>query len=92
MGRSVRKLYIRCNHVNFAYLVEEMAHLSYLVPFFFPDLSKLGGLSVLVGQLNHPDTDIRKISAWILGKASQNNPLVQKQVHYYYYFLFSLNL
>ncbi|KDO37954.1 hypothetical protein CISIN_1g015496mg [Citrus sinensis] len=32
------------------------------------------------GQLNHPDTDIRKISAWILGKASQNNPLVQKQV------------
>ncbi|KDO37955.1 hypothetical protein CISIN_1g015496mg [Citrus sinensis] len=44
------------------------------------DLSKLGGLSVLVGQLNHPDTDIRKISAWILGKASQNNPLVQKQV------------
>ncbi|WRX10432.1 Nucleotide exchange factor Fes1 - like 1 [Theobroma cacao] len=31
-------------------------------------------------ELNHPDTDVRKISAWILGKASQNNPFVQKQV------------
>lgn len=56
--------------------------------FFFSDLSKLGGLSVLIRQLNHPDTDIRKISAWILGKASQNNPLVQKQVHYYFFFIY----
>ncbi|KAJ4720385.1 hsp70 nucleotide exchange factor FES1 [Melia azedarach] len=44
------------------------------------DLSKLGGLAVLIRELNHPDTDTRKLSAWILGKASQNNPFVQKQV------------
>ncbi|XWS41155.1 hypothetical protein CRYUN_Cryun17cG0055900 [Craigia yunnanensis] len=44
------------------------------------DLCKLGGLAVIIRELNHPDPDIRKISAWILGKASQNNPYVQKQV------------
>ncbi|XP_044462772.1 hsp70 nucleotide exchange factor FES1-like isoform X2 [Mangifera indica] len=44
------------------------------------DLSKLGGFAVLIRELNHPNMDIRKISAWILGKASQNNPFVQKQV------------
>ncbi|XAR64318.1 hypothetical protein NMG60_11024611 [Bertholletia excelsa] len=44
------------------------------------DLHKLGGLSVIIGQLNNSDQEIRMNSAWILGKASQNNPLVQKQV------------
>ncbi|KAE8646749.1 nucleotide exchange factor SIL1 [Cucumis sativus] len=44
------------------------------------DLDKLGGLAVLTRELNHVDPDVRKIAAWILGKASQNNPIVQKQV------------
>lgn len=44
------------------------------------DLCKLGGFAVIIRELNHPDPDIRIISAWILGKASQNNPYVQKQV------------
>ncbi|XP_044507411.1 hsp70 nucleotide exchange factor FES1-like isoform X2 [Mangifera indica] len=44
------------------------------------DLSKLGGFDVLIREMNHPNTDIRKISAWILGKASQNSPFIQKQV------------
>ncbi|KAK2634695.1 hypothetical protein Ddye_029487 [Dipteronia dyeriana] len=44
------------------------------------DICKLGGLVVLIRELNHPDTDVRKFSAWILGEASQNNPFVQKQV------------
>ncbi|KAK1571343.1 hypothetical protein Q3G72_015376 [Acer saccharum] len=44
------------------------------------DLCKLGGLAVLIRELNHPDTDVRKFSAWILGEASQNNPFVQKQI------------
>lgn len=44
------------------------------------DLCKLGGLSVIVQELDHPDSEIRTTSAWLLGKASQNNPFVQKQV------------
>ncbi|KAI9157747.1 hypothetical protein LWI28_027332 [Acer negundo] len=44
------------------------------------DLCKLGGLAVLIRELNHPDTDVRKFSAWILGEAGQNNPFVQKQI------------
>lgn len=44
------------------------------------DLHKLGGLSVIIRELNNPDPEIRTTSAWILGKASQNNPVVQKQV------------
>ncbi|CAI0545507.1 unnamed protein product [Linum tenue] len=44
------------------------------------DLAKLGGLALVVGELNHPASDIRTISAWVIGKASQNNALVQKQV------------
>ncbi|XVE86408.1 hypothetical protein DITRI_Ditri18aG0032200 [Diplodiscus trichospermus] len=44
------------------------------------DLCKLGGLAVIIRELNHPDPDIRKLSAWILGKASQNSPYVQKQI------------
>ncbi|KAK9934192.1 hypothetical protein M0R45_021344 [Rubus argutus] len=44
------------------------------------DLNKLGGLAVVIGELNHSDAETRKMAAWIIGKASQNNPLVQKQV------------
>ncbi|KAG5521705.1 hypothetical protein RHGRI_034057 [Rhododendron griersonianum] len=44
------------------------------------DLHKLGGLSVVIRVLDNPDSEIRMTSAWILGKASQNNPVVQKQV------------
>lgn len=46
-------------------------------------MDKLGGLAVLTRELNHVDPDVRKIAAWILGKASQNNPIVQKQVRPY---------
>ncbi|KAK2980055.1 hypothetical protein RJ640_000121 [Escallonia rubra] len=44
------------------------------------DLHKLGGLAVVMGELNNLDPGIRTTSAWILGKATQNNPVVQKQV------------
>jgi nucleotide exchange factor SIL1 len=44
------------------------------------DLNKLGGLAIVIQELNHPDPDIRRLSAWVLGKAYQNNPVVQKQV------------
>ncbi|XP_010426791.1 PREDICTED: hsp70 nucleotide exchange factor FES1-like [Camelina sativa] len=44
------------------------------------DLSKSGGLRVVAGELNHDDTEVRKLAAWVLGKASQNNPFVQEQV------------
>lgn len=44
------------------------------------DLNKLGGLFVIIDQLNHPDPDTRKLAAWVLGKASQNNPTLQNQV------------
>ncbi|KAE8700022.1 ARM repeat superfamily protein isoform 2 [Hibiscus syriacus] len=43
-------------------------------------MCKLGGHGVIIRELDHSDSDVRKISAWILGKASQNNPYVQKQV------------
>ncbi|XP_055802258.1 hsp70 nucleotide exchange factor FES1 [Solanum dulcamara] len=44
------------------------------------DLQKLGGFSVLIRVLNHSEPEIRTAAAWVLGKASQNNPIVQKQV------------
>ncbi|KAE9602671.1 putative nucleotide exchange factor Fes1 [Lupinus albus] len=44
------------------------------------DLNKLGGLLAVTQELNHSDPGIRTIAAWILGKASQNNPVVQQQV------------
>uniref|UniRef100_A0A5B7BIV4 Putative hsp70 nucleotide exchange factor FES1 isoform X2 n=1 Tax=Davidia involucrata TaxID=16924 RepID=A0A5B7BIV4_DAVIN len=44
------------------------------------DLHKLGGLPVVIRELNSPDPEMRTTSAWILGKASQNNPVVQKRV------------
>ncbi|OIT30004.1 hypothetical protein A4A49_14119 [Nicotiana attenuata] len=44
------------------------------------DLQKLGGFSVLLRKLDHSEPEIRTAAAWVLGKASQNNPIVQKQV------------
>ncbi|OIW18302.1 hypothetical protein TanjilG_31442 [Lupinus angustifolius] len=44
------------------------------------DLNKLGGLLAVTRELNHSDSGIRTLAAWILGKASQNNPVVQQQV------------
>ncbi|KAF7838729.1 Nucleotide exchange factor SIL1 [Senna tora] len=44
------------------------------------DLHKLGGLVAVTRELHHSDSSIRTIAAWILGKASQNNPVVQQQV------------
>ncbi|CAN1812944.1 Hsp70 nucleotide exchange factor fes1 [Linum perenne] len=44
------------------------------------DLNKLGGLALVVRELNHPESEIRTISAWVIGKASQNNAAVQEQV------------
>ncbi|KAK4779592.1 hypothetical protein SAY87_015698 [Trapa incisa] len=44
------------------------------------DLSKLGGLALVIRELNHPESEIRKLSAWVIGKASQNNPTIQRQV------------
>ncbi|XP_058102608.1 uncharacterized protein LOC131246464 isoform X1 [Magnolia sinica] len=44
------------------------------------DLNKLGGLVAVIRELNNSEPEIRTTSAWILGKASQNNPVVQKQI------------
>lgn len=44
------------------------------------ELHKLGGLIIVIKQLNHPEPEVRTTSALILGKACQNNPVVQKQV------------
>ncbi|KAJ8759938.1 hypothetical protein K2173_010084 [Erythroxylum novogranatense] len=44
------------------------------------DLSKLGGLSPLIRELNHSDSDVRRVAAWVLGKASQNHAIIQKQI------------
>ncbi|XP_008801182.2 hsp70 nucleotide exchange factor FES1 isoform X2 [Phoenix dactylifera] len=44
------------------------------------DLDKLGGLVAVIRELHHSDPEIRTTSAWILGKASQNNALVQNQI------------
>ncbi|XP_006660832.1 hsp70 nucleotide exchange factor FES1 [Oryza brachyantha] len=47
------------------------------------DLDKLGGLVALIQDLNNANEEIRTTSAWVLGKASQNNALVQNQIHGY---------
>ncbi|KAK4373481.1 hypothetical protein RND71_008865 [Anisodus tanguticus] len=44
------------------------------------DLQKLGGFSVLIRKLDHSEPEIRTAAEWVLGKASQNNPIVQKQM------------
>ncbi|KAI3700647.1 hypothetical protein L2E82_45310 [Cichorium intybus] len=50
---------------------------SFLVLF---DLHKFGGLALVIQGLSNSDPGIRVACAWIVGKASQNNPIVQKQV------------
>ncbi|EAZ09731.1 hypothetical protein OsI_32019 [Oryza sativa Indica Group] len=44
------------------------------------DLDKLGGLVAVIQDLNNANEEIRTTSAWVLGKASQNNALVQNQI------------
>ncbi|EER96516.1 hypothetical protein BDA96_02G166600 [Sorghum bicolor] len=44
------------------------------------DLDKLGGLLPLIQELSNADEGMRTTSAWVLGKASQNNVLVQNQI------------
>ncbi|KAK9051772.1 hypothetical protein SSX86_028400 [Deinandra increscens subsp. villosa] len=44
------------------------------------DLHKMGGLSVVTRELSNSDSGIRMTCASIIGKASQNNPIVQEQV------------
>ncbi|KAJ7533211.1 hypothetical protein O6H91_13G037900 [Diphasiastrum complanatum] len=44
------------------------------------DLNKLGGLVALVNELERDEEELRTTAAWVLGKASQNNPDVQKQI------------
>jgi len=44
------------------------------------DLHKLGGLVAIIRELHNAEPEIRKTSAWILGKAGQNNVLVQNQI------------
>jgi len=64
-----KELYLLCfshGHMIFSHL--------------FSDLEKLGGLIPLIQELNNADEGIRTTSAWVLGKASQNNVLVQNQV------------
>ncbi|KAK6139120.1 hypothetical protein DH2020_027138 [Rehmannia glutinosa] len=43
-------------------------------------MTKTWGLTAVIRELSNPIPEIRTISAWILGKASQNNPFVQKQI------------
>ncbi|PPS13689.1 hypothetical protein GOBAR_AA06892 [Gossypium barbadense] len=61
---------------NVLTVATDVAHVVKVLP---SDMCKLGGLGVIIRELDHPDSDVRKFSAWILGKASQNNPYVQKQ-------------
>ncbi|KAL9319538.1 hypothetical protein ACSQ67_011377 [Phaseolus vulgaris] len=44
------------------------------------NINKLGGLVAVTKELNHSDPVIRTLAAWVLGKASQNNPIVQQQI------------
>lgn len=44
------------------------------------DLHKIGGLAALTIALQHSDSEVRAMGAWVVGKAAQNNPTVQKQV------------
>ncbi|CAI9279785.1 unnamed protein product [Lactuca saligna] len=50
-----------------------------LINDFESDMHKLGGLALVIRELSNSDAGIRVACAWIVGKASQNNPVVQKQ-------------
>ncbi|CAI9268124.1 unnamed protein product [Lactuca saligna] len=51
-----------------------------LINDFESDMHKFGGLASVIRELSNSDPGIRVACAWIVGKASQNNPVVQKQV------------
>lgn len=44
------------------------------------DLDKLGGLQLVIAELDRPEEELRTTAAWVLGKACQNNLVVQKQI------------
>lgn len=44
------------------------------------DLDKLGGVAAVIRQLDNVEPDVRKLAAWVLGTACQNNPVVQNQI------------
>ncbi|KAG0621219.1 hypothetical protein M758_3G002500 [Ceratodon purpureus] len=44
------------------------------------DLDKLGGLQSIIAELDRPEEELRTTAAWVLGKACQNNLVVQKQI------------
>ncbi|KAG6557576.1 hypothetical protein Mapa_000852 [Marchantia paleacea] len=44
------------------------------------DLNKLGGLVAVIGELDREEVELRAAAASVLGKASQNNPIVQAQL------------
>ncbi|KAG8477178.1 hypothetical protein CXB51_030309 [Gossypium anomalum] len=75
--RALQELLILVEPIDNANGKRDVAHVVKVLP---SDMCKLGGLGVIIRELDHPDSDVRKFSAWILGKASQNNPYVQKQV------------
>jgi hsp70-interacting protein len=51
------------------------------------DMDKLGGLVAVTKELEDIESEIRTTSAWVLGKASQNNAFVQNQVSYYFLYI-----
>ncbi|KAI3866595.1 hypothetical protein MKX03_023807 [Papaver bracteatum] len=59
--------------------LQELLHLVELID-NANDLGKLGGIAAVLQELDNSDLQIRITSAWILGKAGQNDPLVQKQI------------
>lgn len=75
------------HNANCNYLLQHYSFVIIIIIFiiiksFFwcwPDLNKLGGLAVVIHQLNHPDPETRTLAAWILGKSIQNNPSLQTQ-------------
>lgn len=55
------------------------------------DLNKLGGLVAVIGELDREEAELRTAAASVLGKASQNNPIVQAQVRAIYQSTYDLS-
>lgn len=68
-------------YLNFLYQINRLNFNSCL------DLDKLGGLIAVIQGLYDSHSNIRITSAWIIGKACQNNPLVQNQVIFFISFI-----
>lgn len=47
------------------------------------DLDKLNGLQPIIAELDSTEEELRTTAAWVLGKACQNNLVVQKQILQY---------